>query len=214
MDDRNPLKRPSGVDVTIEEQRQPFGKLENIIKEMGDIKQIIKSKDALLSILTSNVDRHLLCALFDEINREIAIGTIEPSDLTLLRSGWLVEQIINLESLVNQKGRLLFPFEIGDKLNYVTLLGDVPTLNATYANPKLIDAMKNAKDSKMHQQLYFWSDSSLPLETMLRSAEEFLKAGETDFGMRILTHATGLLQENREREERKKREEQQESRKR
>ena len=190
--------------MTTEEQRLSFDKLESIIKEMGDIKTIINSKEVLLSILTSNVDRHLLCALMDEINRGIATGKIEPEDLALLRSGWLVEQIINLEPLVNKKGRLLFPFEIGDKLNYISLLRDIPTLNATYANPKLSEAMKNAKDSKVRQQLYFWTGSELPLETELKAIEELIKIGEIDLGMRLLRSTTNLMQQSREREEQNK----------
>ena len=201
MDERNPLKRPSGIDMSIQEQRQSYDKLEEMIKSMGDLKSIVNNKQAVLSILTSNVDRHLLCAFFEEINKLVAMGEITPADLTLLRSGWLVEQIINLEALVNQAGREIFPFEIGDKLNYVTLLRDIPSLNATFANPILAQAINNAKDSKTRQQLLFWTGSALPLETKLKVAETFLKAGNTDFVMRILQDTTYSLTVSREREE-------------
>ena len=204
MDGRNPLSRPSGVDWNIEEQRLTYDKLEQMIDEMGDLKRVVNNKQAILSLLTSNVDRHILCAFFEKINKKIATGDLDQSDLTLLRSGWLVEQIINLEELVNKSGRLMFPFEIGDKLNYVSLLRDIPTLNATYANPVLIDAINNEKESKIRQQLLYWTGSSLPLETKLNVAEAFLKAGNTDYVMQILADTTNSLKLSREREERYK----------
>ena len=201
MDSRNPLNRSSEINMMIQEKRQSYDKLENMIDEMGDLKDVIKSKEAIISILTSDVDRHILCAFFEKINKLIAKGELEQSDLTLLRSGWLVEQIINLETLVNQRGRELFPFEIGDKLNYISLLRDIPTLNATYANPILSEAINNAQDSKIRQQLLFWTGSSLPLETNLRVAQTFLQAGNTDYVMQILTSTADSLKMGREREE-------------
>ena len=204
MDNRNPLNKPSGVDMMIEEKRQTYDKLQSMIDEMGDLKDVVNNKEAILSILTSDVDRHILCAFFEKINKMVAIGKLDQSDLALLRSGWLVEQIINLEALVNQRGRELFSFEIGDKLNYVSLLRDIPSLNATYANSILAEAINNAKDSKIRQQLLFWIGSGLPLETKLRVAQTFLQAGNTDYAMQILSETADALQFSREREERYK----------
>ena len=204
MDIRNPLNKPTGINMMIEEKRQTYDKLQSMIDEMGDLKDVINNKEALLSILTSDVDRHILCALFEKINKMVAIGKLDQSDLTLLRSGWLVEQLINLESLVNQRGRELFPFEIGDKLNYVSLLRDIPSLNATYANPILVEAINDNKNSNIRSQLLFWTGSGLPLETKLRVAQTFLQAGNTKYVMQILSETTDALQVSREREERYK----------
>lgn len=204
MENQNSHNRSSGIDMSIEEQRLTYDKLEQMINGLGDLKNVVNNKQVILSLLTSNVDRHILCAFFEKINKMLTTGELEQSDLRLLRSGWLVEQIINLEELVNQSGRLMFPFEIGDKLNYVSLLRDIPSLNATYANPKLVEAINKTTDYKIRQQLLYWTGSSLPLETKLNVAKEFLKNGNMDYVMEILSDTTSSLALSREREERYK----------
>ncbi len=208
MNERNPLKWPSGIDMSIEEKKMTFDRLEEKIKSLGDIKKVVKNKEILLSILTSDIDRHLMCALFEEVNRGILRGDIEEKDLEILRSGWLTEQIINLEELVHQRGREIFPFEIGDKLNYISLLRDVPTLNASYGNSLLVQSIENAKESKMRQQLCFWMGSGLPVETKLNIAKKFLEVGNSKIVMEYLSSATDDLKETRQREEKKNKEEQ------
>lgn len=176
------------IEITRDEQIR-------LINSLGDLKTIINNGTILMNLISSNYDRGMLETLFERVNLALEEGTLKPDDLELFRSGWLAERIINLEGFVKQLGRNLFIHEIGDKLNSVAIIKDVPTLIATYTHPL---AIKAAGELKATNEINKWLDSGsfdfMPLEARLSVCTSLLKAGYTD-------KATQLLERMRRREE-------------
>lgn len=72
----------------------------------------------MLEILTYSGDRHLIGQFYDMLNEAIENKEVLPEDLYYLRNGWLGNYIVNLSEVVEKIGRKIYPFEMGDKLNY------------------------------------------------------------------------------------------------
>ena len=129
----------------MEEIRQSYDKLLKFIDRIGPIDKIAKNPDAIKMILSFDTDRHLFCALIDRINDAIESGKILPEELSYFRSGMLMDDIIHLEKVIRTFGhdstRGLYPSEILDKVNYVSLLRDPESLAACYTHPEIISAI-------------------------------------------------------------------------
>ncbi len=174
--------------------KEPFENYEELtlkVKKLGDITKIINDKNKMIDVLTYSGNKFFLVAFFDEVSRKIANGTIKDEDLMLFRSGWLVKQILNLEKLVKQKGRFLYYYEIGDKLNYISLIKDFDTVNANYTNPILIKKIIN---NPYNSELRYWLTSGsiymiLPFEIQRNIAISFHKYGGLEIASRILDTA-------------------------
>lgn len=162
----------------MEEKRMDYYSQLDIIDGLGDLRSVINNEEVMLNLLCSCYDRHIMGALFDKINSALEKGELVPEDLVLFRTGWLAEQIVNLKSNVQKKGRNLFRFEIGDKLNYISEIKDVPTLTASYTNPMLIEA---AGQYGLNNEINYWIGSgtfyNLPMETSLSVCDALIKAG-------------------------------------
>lgn len=185
----------------MEEQKMDYYKQIEMLNNFGTPKALIQDEQFLINLISGTNDRHILGTLLDLVNKGIRSGEILPEDLALIRTGFLTDVILNLPNTVKQHDRNLFPFEIGDKLNYISSIEDIETLNASYANPNLISNMTEYP----HSEINFWIESgtiySLPTETQTKVATEFIMSGNVEKGTEILNMILATLERNRRYEE-------------
>lgn len=186
-----------------EETREHWEEQQRKINSLGSIREILNNKELLLEILTYFGDRHLIGQFYDMLNDAIEQGEVLPEDLAYLRSGWLGNCIVNLNDYVNNVGRNLYPFEIGDKLNYTTLVRDTETQIATFTNKRVIEAIAGITPDK---QLSYCEQSLgyLTPEAQLRVIQEIMKVGNIEKAMYMLNELTKKLESARKYEEEKR----------
>ncbi len=174
--------------------KEPFEDNETLlkkIKELGSIKDIIVDKEKLLKIFIYNGDRHLLLLFIEQLNYEIIDKKIKNNYLFLLRSDWIITQMLNLEKLVKENGRNLYANEIADKMNYLTLIKDDVILKSIFTNSNLIKVIiQNPRNS----QFNYWITSgsiymNIPCIIQKQIASEFKKNGEVMLGSYIFNTA-------------------------
>ena len=142
------------------ENKKSYQELEAFINSLGDIRNVANNVDIIRAILTSNMDRHLICALIDKINAAVEAKQLSYDELPYFRSGQLADDIIKLRELIpiygNVPSRGLFPSEILDKLNYMSIISDPQTLSANYTHPTIIGALAGKEMNPGHE-LTWWS---------------------------------------------------------
>ena len=189
----------------MQEQKMDHYSQINLLNNFGTAKELIQDEQFLTNLISGTNDRHMMGALFDLVNDGIRSGEILPEDLALIRTGFLTDVVLNLPNAAKQQGRNLFPFEVGDKLNYISSIEDIETLNASYANPNLIDNMTKYPYSR---EINYWIESgtiySLPVETQTKVATEFIKAGNIEKGTEILNIISSSLERKRQSEEKER----------
>lgn len=171
-----------------------------LIDSFGPIKEIIKNDNLLSNILSSNYDRHMICFIFDKVNKGLEKGEITSEDLSLLRSGFLTKQILNLPSEVQKKGRNLYPFEIGDKLNYMSLIKDTETLNACYTNDTLLKQITETPNNENKYWITSGTFLNLPTETQVKVSRKFLELGNIELASELMEIVESKLENKRHRE--------------
>lgn len=186
----------SSLERYSEEIRESWQEQEAKINSLGSIKEIVNSKQLLLQIITYSGDRHLINQFYDMLNEAIETGEVLPEDLTHLRSGWLGDCIINLETVLESVERSPYHFEKGDKLNYTTQVNDVETQIATFTNRKVIAAFAGVEPNS---ELSYCEQSlgQLSLEAQLKIIEEIMKAGNINKGITMLNELTNKLASSR-----------------
>jgi len=177
------------------EVKESYYDLVGKIKSIGPIKDIVKNETMLKNIISYGGDRHLLCALFDEINLGIESGTIQDEDLQYFRSGKIMDYIVNLEQTIYEtKPRQTFPAERLDKVNYVSLIKDDQTLAACYTHPEII----NALCGNGHRDLVWWKDcgtySTLPANVKMVIVSDVFKKGNMVVTQELMEMGTYRLQ--------------------
>lgn len=157
----------------MKEEKEFYQDLEDKLASMGSIKEIIKSFEMIKKILTYAGDRNLTALFFRKISNSIKIGEINEADLAILRSNWIVLQMLNLKKLVNATGRDLYINELGDKVNYFSLINDVPALINFYTNPRLINSIVRNSNPELN---YWFSRGfyDLPSSVQLAIAKALL----------------------------------------
>ena len=174
--------------------QEPFEDNDSLLKKIfsyGSIKNIIKSKDILMNILTYDGDRHLLLVFVEQLNNAIYSGKINYKDLKILKSNWLIQQILNLEYLVKSNGRNLYEKEVEDKINYLTLIKNNDVLESIFTNSALINQIiKNPQNYKYN----YWIMSgsiyiNIPYNIQKKIAYEFMIKGNYTLGTYILNTA-------------------------
>ena len=140
------------------ENKKPYQELEKFINRFGNIKNIAKNPNIIRTILTSDMDRHVMCALIDKINEAVKAGKLSYDELPYFRNGLLADDIVNLDKLISvyNNSRELFPSEILDKLNYMSLIEDEKSLAANYTHPATINALCG-KAKQNSRDLTWWS---------------------------------------------------------
>lgn len=182
------------------ETKEPYGELLSKIDSIGTIKQVVNSPDMINQIISYNGDRHLLCALFDRINLGIKSGEISEEDLNYLRSGKMMDAIVNLDKTVQQyASRQSFRAERLDKINYVSLLEDPQTLAVSYTHPMIIDALcEQATYDKMPDELTWFQScgtfGSLPKTVQAAIVSSVLTRGNLEIAQKLLKDITSGLQ--------------------
>lgn len=177
----------------MEEIKQPYDKLLRFIDRIGPIDKIVKNPDVIRMIISFDTDRHLLCALFDRINEAIEAGRILPEELDYFRSGMLMDDIVHLESTIKGYGhdnmRGLYPAEILDKVNYVSLLKDEVSLSACYTHPEILDAICG-KNVPHASDLKWWLTSgtfnSLPNIVQSRVVASVMEKGDYELAHKLV----------------------------
>ncbi len=140
------------------ENKENYNELREQIRKLGPINEIITNEELIEQIIAYDGDRHLLCALFDEINLGIENNEIFDHDLEpVFRSGKIMDSIINLEETIQKHSlRRKFTSERLDKINYVSLIKDPETLATCYTHPAIIDALCSISQDSNPKDLIWW----------------------------------------------------------
>ena len=172
---------------TVSEVKLPYDKLLEIIDRLGPIESVVNNPIILRMIVGHSADRHLLCALFDRVNLAYSSGRITANDLSYFRSGNLMDDVINLPKTIKAYGddpnRPIYPGEILDKVNYVSLLEDEASLAACYTHPSIISALAD-EDVPHKRDLTFWANggvyTNLPSKVQILIAYAVLNLGNVE----------------------------------
>ena len=164
------------------EIKQAYPDLLGMIDKMGPIENIVANPNLINEVIAYDTDRHLLCALFDRINEALEAGRIVPEQLSFFRTGAAMDGIINLKQTIerfgNDPAREVYPAEILDKVNYVSLLRDPESLAACYTHPEIIKALCDEPVSNK-RDLVWWANcgtfTSLPREVQITIISEVAK---------------------------------------
>ena len=185
------------------EQKEQYDALLQRIRNLGPITDVLRSPIMIKQIIAYSGDRHLLCAFFDIVNAELEKGRLTDDDMEFFRSGDLMDAIVNLDKTI-AGARDIFPAEILDKINYVSLIKDPKTLAVSYTHPVIIDALCGKRDTTTYESarytkdLVWWSkcgtfDTMNP-EVKLVIVSELLKNGGASKAQELLEKNHGGLQ--------------------
>ena len=163
------------------------------------VRGMLKSESEIKSMILSSGDRHQFSNFLYAVNGMMKQGILNEDDLQVIRSGNLANYILHLKEFA---GRPLQPFEIGDKLNYLTLLNDTETLNAWFLNEDIIN---NIGEQSKSSECNYWLQSigSMPIETRTKLAQELIKHGYSEQAMEMLEKINKDLEFQREWEKEK-----------
>lgn len=185
------------------EVKESYQELIQEILRIGKIKDIVTSEEKLMKILTYNGDRHLIAFFYEMLNKSIEYGEVKPEDLWLIRSGWLAKATIHLKD--NLVGRDLYSFEVGDKINYASLLKDTESQIAIFTQPEIVGAFAGTIPDPTHELRYCGSSFySWNTETQVKFVEEILKQGNREVALDYLSLMTKRLERDRKYEEEEK----------
>jgi len=183
------------------EKREHYDNLLAKIRNLGDIKDVLRNETRLKQIIAYPGDRHLLCAFADIVNEAIIKGDVSKYDLEILRSGKFMDMIVNLEQTINEVyPRQMYTAELLDKINYVSLIQDPQTLAASYTHPTIIDALCGKADyANNHEQLVWWRDcgtfTSLPSKVQSLITFKVIQNGNLEAAKDLLCHSSWGLEE-------------------
>ena len=183
------------------DRKEHYDNLLAKIRNLGDIRDVLRNETRLKQIIAYPGDRHLLCAFTDIVNEAIEKGDVSKYDLELLRSGKLMDMIVNLEQTINEVNpREIYTAELLDKINYVSLIQDPQTLAASYTHPTIIDALCGKADYvKKPSELVWWRDCgtfiSLPSKVQSLITFKVLQNGNLEAAKDLLGAASFGLEE-------------------
>ena len=183
------------------DRKEHYDNLLAKIRNLGDIRDVLRNETRLKQIIAYPGDRHLLCAFADVVNESIIKGELSKYDLELLRSGKFMDMIVNLEQTINEVyPREMYTAELLDKINYVSLIQDSQTLAASYTHPTIIDALCGKADYvKNKEQLVWWRDcgtfTSLPSKVQSLITFKVIQNGNLEAAKDLLCHSSLGLEE-------------------
>ena len=159
----------------------------SIIKKVGTIEEIVVSKEKILMLLSYREARIILEFVY-QLNSALKNNELTESNLELLRSDWLVTQIINLDKIVKElKGRNLEECEIRDKLNTLTLIKDEQIILNIFANPILINEInRNPYDYNLTDWIKSGYIHNISIITEMKIIEAFKSNGAYIIGYRMM----------------------------
>lgn len=156
----------------------------------------IKDKNFLLNLIASE-DRHDFSNFLYEVDKAKRMGLLNDDDFTLFRNGFVVNAIIALKDSKNAIGRELQPAELLDKVNYLSLVPDLESLNVAYTNDTIIDGLCN-NDRDFSWWFTCGTMSSLPIEVRNNIAMKLLSKGEAEKVMYVLKSIDRTMKINKE----------------
>ena len=185
----------------MEEIKESYAEQIDRLLQMGSIRDIVNDRVKLLQILTYNGDRHLIAFFYELLNGGLENGLVDPSDLEAnIRSGWLARKTIELkDSLI---GRDPYSFEVGDKINYASLLRDAESQIAMFTQPEIVGAIAGTSPNSGGELSYCTSSFySWTIDAQLRLIEEVLKLGNREKALELLDLVNKARERSRKYEE-------------
>ena len=136
------------------------------------------NKNFLLNLIASE-DRYDFSNFLHEMDRARDMGLLEDDHFALFRNGFVVNQIVKLKDARKVIGRELQPAELLDKVNYLSILRDIESLNTAYTNDTIIDGLCN-NDRDFSWWFTCGTMSNLPIEVRNNIAMKLLSKGEIE----------------------------------
>lgn len=171
--------------------------LENNLKKLGPIEDIIKNEYYLYSIIAYNGDHRILNALFRQVNQGIKEKKIKDEDLDFFRSGKLINAIVNLRETTEIYGqRRPFTAERLFKLEHISTIKDLDTLIVSYTHPSIINALCDKGNFDDRTELTYFLRSGtynkLPKEVQMAIISEVLKNGNIEVAQNLIESSIDL----------------------
>lgn len=164
---------------------------------------MMKDKNYLLKLIISE-DRHDFSNFLYDVDEAKRNGLLDDEDFLLFRNGFVVTSIVSLKNSMNLIGRRLQTSELLDKVNYLSLVPDLESLNVAYTNDTIIDGLCN-NDADFSWWFKCGTMEDLPIEVRNNIAMKLLSKGENEKAMTVLQSINHTLKSNRERDERERR---------
>lgn len=183
------------------EIKESYKDLIDKILSLGSIKDIVNDRGKLLQILTYDGDRHLTAFFYELLNGALENGLVSSEDLEAnIRSGWLARATIELKD--HLVGRELFDFEIGDKINYASLLSDPESQLQMFTQPEIVKAIAGTGPNPGNELSYCQNSfNSWNVETQFGLISGLLKEGNVEKALMFVDDVRTRLSRIRKYEE-------------
>ncbi|MBQ8892645.1 MAG: hypothetical protein IJ068_07280 [Bacilli bacterium] len=160
------------------------------IDDYGPLNKVINDINILQEII-SYPDNGLLLALIEKINYALFNNQLNKDDLNIIRSDFLVNSILNLQAITNRK---LNYFELATKLNYLTLIKDLNSLQKCFIDSNLIETI-NENFNNLEYRYFITSGSiylNLPIVIQNQIAYKFASLKKLDYSKYIIKNISQM----------------------
>lgn len=144
----------------------------------ANILEKMLSRTELKKLICSE-NRHDLSNFLYAVAEAKKIGYVDDEHFALFREGYAVDCVLSLDQTLKEQGRTLQSAELLDKINYLSLVPDVESLNTTFTHPQIVDGV-----IKGNRDLSWWYScgtlETLPTETKLKFGMKLMESGDMD----------------------------------
>lgn len=169
---------------------EDYNDMKSEIKSYGNIKEILKNHDLVMTIIAHNGDRDFFKVFIDLVNEGLENKIINQNDLELFTSGEIVNAIVNLDNTTQEYSkRDSYPEELKDKLIQLSHIKDDYSYAASFTNSKILNALKNEENSDLIE----WSKKkhNPPVGGFATVISSLLEAGKIEIAKRFIDLIAG-----------------------
>ena len=151
------------------------------INSLGTVKEILHSREKLMKLLTDE-DIYLIDMFYTMVSEEME--SLYNEDLLLLRNGFIQKCTINLEELLELKGRKPLWNEVAKKYSSLAKIDDVLVEQVSFTRMEVIQSFAGLSYKELSLLDTVFDDLNIDTQKMI--AERVELAGNTNKTIKLL----------------------------
>lgn len=151
------------------------------INSLGTVKEILHSREKLMKLLTDE-DIYLIDMFYTMVSEEM--DSLYNEDLLLLRNGFIQKCTINLEELLELKGRKPLWNEVAKKYSSLAKIDDVLVEQVSFTRMEVIQSFAGLSYKELNLLETVFDDLNIDTQKMI--AERVELAGNTTKTIKLL----------------------------